>query len=112
MRPSRAVAFALALSLATPALAQPTSPHEAAATEAYDRGDLDTALREFEAAYADTSRPDLLYVIGKLYAARGDCTRAVDHFDRFLDEQPRPQRHRGRPRRDHQVRAGAAARRR
>lgn len=90
MRPSRAVAFALALSIASPALAQPTSPHESAATAAYDRGDLATALREFEAAYADTARPDLLYVIGKLYAARGDCTRAVDHFHRFLESNPGP----------------------
>lgn len=90
MRPSRAVAFALTLSMASPALAQPASPHESAATAAYDRGDLATALREFEAAYADTARPELLYVIGKLYAARGDCTRAVDHFNRFLASNPGP----------------------
>lgn len=78
------------VALAGAAQAQPTSKHEAAATAAYDRGDLDTALREFEAAYADTARPDLLYVIGKLYAARGDCTRAIDHFERFLATDPGP----------------------
>lgn len=78
------------VALAGAAQAQPTSKHEAAATAAYDRGDLETALREFEAAYADTSRPDLLYVIGKLYAARGDCPRAIDHFERFLATEPGP----------------------
>jgi tetratricopeptide (TPR) repeat protein len=81
----------LLLVLASPAGAQPaTSAHESAATDAYDRGDLTTALREFEAAYEETQRPDLLYVIGKLYAARSDCRRAIEHFERFLATGPGP----------------------
>ncbi len=84
------LALALLVSLTASAGAQPTSPHESAATAAYDRGDLVTALREFEAAYAETQRPDLLYVIGKLLAATGDCRRAIDHFDRFLATGPGP----------------------
>lgn len=83
-------AFAILLALTASAAAQPTSPHETAATAAYDRGDLVTALREFEAAYAETQRPDLLYVIGKLLAATDDCPRAIDHFNRFLATGPGP----------------------
>src|SRR5688572_24791372 len=89
MRAAIVIVLALALA-ATTAAAQPTSPHEAAATEAYDRGDLEVALREFEAAYVDTKRPDLLYVIGKLYAARGNCPRAIEHFEWFLASKPGP----------------------
>lgn len=84
------LALVCVAALATAAAAQPTSPHEAAATAAYDRGDLPTALREFQIAYAETQRADLLYVIGKLYAATGDCTRAIDHFQRFLVTRPGP----------------------
>jgi tetratricopeptide (TPR) repeat protein len=74
---------------ATRAFAQPaSSPHEAAATAAYDAGDLDTALREFEAAYADTQRPDLLYVIGRLHTERKDCAKAIDYFERYLATKP------------------------
>jgi hypothetical protein len=94
LRAARLTCASLALTclaaLATTAAAQPTSPHEAAATDAYDRGDLPTALREFQIAYAETQRADLLYVIGKLHAATGDCTRAIDHFQRFLVTRPGP----------------------
>jgi hypothetical protein len=74
---------------ATAALAQPaSSSHETAATAAYESGDLDTALREFEAAYADTHRPDLLYVIGRLQTERKDCAKAIDYFERYLATKP------------------------
>src|SRR6185295_11530530 len=66
------------------------SPHEEAAATAFDAGDTATALTEFEAAYAETQRPDLLYVIGRLYAARDDCARAIEYFKRFLDTGPGP----------------------
>ncbi len=75
---------------AAAAVAQPTSAHEEVAARAYDAGDLATALREFEAAFAETGRPDLLYAIGKLHAAHGDCPRAIDHFQRFLATGPGP----------------------
>jgi len=79
------LAAALLTATAAAAWAQPASPtaHEAAATAAYQAGDLATALREFEAAYAETSRPELLYPIGKLLAAQGDCPRAIPHFERY-----------------------------
>lgn len=82
------LAAALASS-ATPARAQPAD-REAAATAAYEAGDLDTALREFVAAHAETGRPDLLYVIGRLHAERKACRLAIEHFTRFLDSKPGP----------------------
>jgi hypothetical protein len=81
-----ALAFA-----ATAASAQPsTSPHEATASAAYESGDLETALREFEAAYVDTRRPDLLYVIARLHTERKDCTRGIEYFQRYLATNPGP----------------------
>lgn len=79
--------FVLAL-VASSAAAQPTSPREAAATAAYEAGDLDTALREFEAAHAETQRADLLYVIGRLHAERKECAKAIDSFQRYLATGP------------------------
>ncbi len=90
-RVARTMALAVALLVAArPAFAQPASTHETAATAAYEAGDLATALREFEAAYVETRRPDLLYVIGRLYAEGKDCGRANDHFIRFLATGPGP----------------------
>ncbi len=74
---------------AAPAAAQP-SAREARANAAFDAGDLDTALREFEAALAEAPRPNLLYVIGRVHVARGDCAAAVPYFDRFLATHPGP----------------------
>lgn len=90
MSTTRASLAAVLLALAaTSALAQPaTSPHEATATAAYEAGDLDTALHEFEAAYADTQRADLLYVIGRLHTERKDCVMAIDYFNRYLATKP------------------------
>lgn len=76
---------------ASAAWAQPaSSPHETAATAAYEAGDLETALREFEAAYADTRRPDLLYVIARLHTERKDCTKGIEYFQRYLATGPGP----------------------
>ena len=87
MRAQLLAALTLALA-ATTASAQPTSSHEAAATAAYEAGDLETALHEFEAAYLETKRSDLLYVIGRLHAERKDCTKAIDFFTRYLATKP------------------------
>ena len=84
-----AVVGALAVAAST-AVAQAPSPHEEAAAKAYAAGDLATALKEFEAAYADAPRPDLLYAIGRLHVARGNCTDAVWYFQRFLATEPGP----------------------
>ena len=79
---------AFTLLAAAPAHAQAPSPHEATATAAYEAGDLDTALREFEAAYLDAPRADLLYVIGRLHSERKDCAKAIDYFKRYLLTRP------------------------
>lgn len=81
--------LACTLLAAAPALAQPSS-HEAAATAAYEAGDLETALREFEAAYADTKRADLLYVMARLHTERKDCPNAIEYFTRYLATKPGP----------------------
>jgi tetratricopeptide (TPR) repeat protein len=87
MRTTIFAALTLALA-ATSAAAQPTSSHEATATAAYEAGDLETALHEFEAAYLETKRADLLYVIGRLHTERKDCTKAIEFFNRYLATKP------------------------
>ncbi len=88
---TRAISMVVALSLvAGPVVAQPVSAHETAATAAYEAGDLATAQKEFEAAYAETRRPELLYVIGRVNAERADCAGAIQYFNRYLATDPGP----------------------
>ena len=85
-----AVTLGVGLALAaSSAAAQPaSSSHEATAAAAYEAGDLETALREFEAAFIETKRPDLLYVIARLHTERNDCEKAIDYFKRYLATRP------------------------
>ena len=76
-------ALALAFVAGT-AAAQPVD-HAALGAEAFADGRLDEALRELEAAYREEPDPNLLFALGRVHSARGDCLRAVDHYRRYLD---------------------------
>jgi tetratricopeptide (TPR) repeat protein len=69
------------------AAAQPVD-HAALGAQAFADGKLDEALRELEAAYREDPDPNLLFALGRVHSARGDCVRAVDHYRRYLESQP------------------------
>lgn len=79
---------ALVLALAAgSAAAEPDNPAERGA-QAFAEGRYDEALRELEAAYQLDPDPNLLFALGRVHSARGDCLRAVDHYRRYLASQP------------------------
>lgn len=89
-RGHRLLALVLAGGLVSaPALAQPVD-HEARGFELATAGRHAEALVEFEAAYAASRAPALLFAMGRMHAALGDCVRARDHFQRYLATQPGP----------------------
>lgn len=60
------------------------------ATTLYERADLAGALEKLEAAYAKSKRADILFGIGRIHVDRGDCTKAIDVYRRFLESKPGP----------------------
>ena len=77
------------LALAAPAaIAQTTEvPDERVrqAAEAYDRGEFDRALDLLQAAYAETSKPALLFNMAQVQRSKNDCATAAATYRRFLD---------------------------
>ena len=60
--------------------------HAAAASEAYDARDYETAVREFEAAYAVDGDPSFLFNIGRVHEQAGDLGQAIEYYKRFVHE--------------------------
>ncbi|HEY0713707.1 MAG TPA: hypothetical protein VGF45_13600, partial [Polyangia bacterium] len=56
---------------------------DAAAAHA-ERGDYAAALEILQSSYAEKPRPFLLYNIGQLHRASGDCARALEAYEKFL----------------------------
>ncbi len=78
---------------ASPAVAQSSVPdavrQEArqrfdAGLEAYDAGDFEGALAEFERAYELTAHPLVLYNLGLVHAGRGDSVASVEALEKLL----------------------------
>lgn len=69
------------------AAAQPVD-HATLGVEAFADGRLDDALRELEAAYREEPDANLLFALGRVHSARGDCPRAIDHYRRYLASEP------------------------
>ncbi len=92
---------ALALALAPPGAIAQTAPAPAPApagapapplddrvrqaAEAYDRGEFDRALELLQAAYAETSKPALLFNMAQVQRSKSDCATAAATYRRFLD---------------------------
>lgn len=56
-----------------------------AGVEAYDRGDLDAAIRFFRESYeVHRGHPIALYNIGECYERLGEVELAVEHFERYV----------------------------
>ncbi len=94
-----AISTVLLISIAgssTPAHAEPGAPppstadlelakaHYKTGELNYDRGKFNDAAKEFEEAYRLSSRPELLYNMGKSYDGAGDMRGALIAYRRFL----------------------------
>ena len=92
----RIASIILALMLAIgPAREHPAGLQNADARARYDTGmkaaaakDYAKAERELEAAYAIEPSPALLYALGQLARLGGDCTKAVQRFEAYLETKP------------------------
>jgi tetratricopeptide (TPR) repeat protein len=55
---------------------------------AYKQGDLQTAIKDLEAAYELEPAPVLLYNLARAYEGLGELEKAVSAYERFLAAQP------------------------
>jgi PEGA domain-containing protein len=53
-----------------------------------ERGDFRASLAKFDEAYAIVKSPKILFNVGKASRELGDDVKALDSFERFLDEAP------------------------
>ena len=65
--------------------------HFSAAQEAFGAKHFKTAAGEFEAAYAITKDPVLLYNVAESYEKAGDGRKAVGNYKEYLKQQPAAQ---------------------
>lgn len=80
----------LLLLLCAPAYADPVQDLVDEATTLYEHADLAGALEKLESAYAQSKRADILFGIARIHVDRGDCTKAIDVYRRFLESKPGP----------------------
>src|ERR1043165_9941111 len=81
----------LILALVAPRIAEAQSKlepqaqvHLDAALKAYEAKDWDTAIREFEQAYAIDPKPALLYATAQAYRFANRCGKALELYRRYL----------------------------
>ena len=60
--------------------------HYTNAENAAKAGDWAKAAKEYGIAYEITRDPVLFFKLGTAYQLSGDCTRAVEYFERYLKE--------------------------
>lgn len=71
----------------TPASTSPTAAELSdQAIERFKAKDYDTAANLFEQAHALDPNPNYLFNIGRVYEEKGDITKAVDFYQRFVKE--------------------------
>ena len=58
--------------------------HRLAAIKAFEAGDLDLAITEFEAARALDPDPAYIFNIGRVYEEKGDLARALELYEEFV----------------------------
>ncbi len=60
--------------------------HYSAAESAAKAQDWSTAAKEYGVAYEITRDPVLFFKLGNAYQLSGDCTRAVEYYERYIAE--------------------------
>lgn len=60
------------------------------AAELHGAGKFAEAMNELAVAYTLDPRPEMLYGIGQLHVALGDCAQAILFYQRFLSTRPDP----------------------
>jgi hypothetical protein len=60
--------------------------HYTAAEKAAKAQDWSTAAKEYGVAYEITRDPVLFFKLGNAYQLSGDCTRAVEYYERYIAE--------------------------
>jgi tetratricopeptide (TPR) repeat protein len=90
-----ALAVLLAVSLAAPAWAKPSHAdlkkaraHFKSGQKLHDKGRLDEAIAEYQAAYQLSGLPDMLYNLGQVHRMRGNRRAAIDYYTRYLAADP------------------------
>jgi tetratricopeptide (TPR) repeat protein len=63
--------------------------HYKAGAAHYQRGKYAEAIREFEASYQLSRRPDILYNLAQCHDKLGDVEKTVDYLRRYLQDQPK-----------------------
>ncbi len=60
------------------------------AAELHRAGNFAAAMNELAVAYTLDPQPEMLYGIGQLHVALGDCSQAILFYERFLSTRPDP----------------------
>jgi tetratricopeptide (TPR) repeat protein len=71
-----------------PPMAPEAKAHFDRGIELYQQGRFDEAVAELEAGRAIDPRPEFLYSLGQSERKRGDCKRAIEHFQAYLAAVP------------------------
>jgi len=66
--------------------------HIDAATALHQQRRWKESLDELTLAYSLDPRPEILYAIGQLHVALGQCAEAITYYTRFIDTKPTPAR--------------------
>ncbi len=61
--------------------------------DAHEAGDFETALAQFQASYAASGRPEILYNIGTSLDRLGRFDEALEYFRRYLEALPDAENH-------------------
>lgn len=60
--------------------------HSQKAIDAFERGDYEEAVENFELAFESDGNPNNLFNIGRVYEEAGNLEAAVDYYKRFLEQ--------------------------
>lgn len=91
MKHLRSLLLLLVVASPTTALADPKAEakaHIENATAFHAEGKFKEALEQLTLAYALDPRPELLYAIGQVHVQLGNCTQAINFYERFLQTKP------------------------
>ena len=72
----------------SPAAKQKAAEHFERGRNAYNFGNYDDAIREYQAAFELTCAPELVFNIAQTYRTKGDKRMALDFYQKYIDLDP------------------------